>query len=85
MLHIKLKRAVIGHKALAVGALLNGGVGFMGSDANCFKRAVILAVVMVFAACNVADNALVSVVVVCHNYHLANIVDRFANFIHFFV
>ena len=75
----------IGHKALAVGALLNGGVGFVGSDADRLKRAVVLAVVVVFAACYVADNALVSVVVVCHYYHLANSVDSTEDFIHFFI
>ena len=55
----------------------------MSSYPDCLKRAVVLAVVVVFATCYVADNALVSVVVVCHNYHLANSIDSRAVFIHF--
>lgn len=42
----------------------------MCADSDCFKRAVVFVIVVVFAACYVANNALISIIVVSHDFHL---------------
>ena len=48
---------------LAVGALILGGIGFMGAHQNPVQRAVVLAVAVVSAGLDGAFDALVSVTI----------------------
>ena len=73
---------LLGRKALTVCALILRGIAFVSSDADRLERAVILSVVVVFAACNIADNAVVCVACICHNYHLVIIIDSAKTIIH---
>ena len=59
---------LVGHrlKALTVGARRHRRVRLVSADSDGFERAVVFAVVVVFTAGYVADNALVGIIVICH-------------------
>lgn len=57
-------------KALTVGAGRHGRIRFVRAHSDGFKCTVVLILVVVFAACHVANNAVVCVTVISHFFHL---------------
>ena len=60
-----LENALALAEGLAVGTLVNGGIGFMGTHQNPVQRAVILAFAVVRALMDGAFNALVGMTIHC--------------------
>ncbi len=63
-------RTLLFVEGLAVGALIHGGVGFVGAHQDTVQRAVVLRAAMMLALADGAFDALVGMAVTIHNAFL---------------